>query len=166
MNSGDSLKQVLIEKINESNWWHTPPKDKNAYEKRGKFLASTWEEAFFYGRPYDEPEQVEVKNPVYGTSEKEILEQLFPGQSEELLRRVKRNDKGYESGFYDRRIELDAKMCSKAKELGFDSIVLLGSDGREYLEKNQKPPSVELNLLYPYKQSNKPYREPVTQVSA
>ena len=71
------MKKLLIQKINQSNWWHVLPRDPDAYKKRGKFLASTYLQAEFYGEPLIEPEKVKIKNPIFGFSEEEILVQLF-----------------------------------------------------------------------------------------
>jgi hypothetical protein len=56
--------QKLVEHINRKNWWHVTPVDPLAYQKRGKFLASTYSDAEFYGRPNDEPEKVFYQNTV------------------------------------------------------------------------------------------------------
>ena len=135
-------KKILINKINQSLWWHVTPKDPKAYKKRGKFFASTYTQAEFYGRPNDFPEKVEIKNPVYGTSERKILKILFPTEYRSLMSGVEYDDKEW----YDRRIKLDSKMYQKAKKLGYDAIVLLGNNGEQYLKKNKKPHSIELNL--------------------
>ena len=41
--------QRLIAHVNRKGWWHVKPADISAYEKRGKFLASSFQEAEFYG---------------------------------------------------------------------------------------------------------------------
>ncbi|RJQ33139.1 MAG: hypothetical protein C4562_01620 [Actinobacteria bacterium] len=140
------LKQTLIEKINKSEWWHVPPRDKNAYKKRGKFLASTFHQAEFYGRPNDEPESVEISNPIFGFSELEILMKLF---SANIARTLLNNlpDVGGAGGWYKERIALDAKMYKQAKCKGFDAIVLIAPSGKHSLLNNRKPNSIELNLL-------------------
>jgi len=113
------MKNILIEKINQSLWWHVPPKNPNAYKKRGRFLASTYLQAEFYGRPNIEPERVTIKNPVFGFSENEILKRLFnPAELSSIG-----NMENIESNFYKKRIALDAKMCRKARILGYDSIL-------------------------------------------
>ena len=135
-------KKILINKINQSLWWHVAPKDLTAYKKRGKFFASTYKQAEFYGRPNDIPEKVDISNPVYGISEIKILKILFPIEYRDLCFAVERGGKDW----YGRRIELDAKMYQKAKSMGYDAILLLGGNGEKYLIKNRKPHSVELNL--------------------
>lgn len=47
--------EKLVASVNRKSWWHVPPVDPDAYLKRGKFLASSFEAAEFYGRPLDEP---------------------------------------------------------------------------------------------------------------
>jgi hypothetical protein len=139
------LRNVLIEKVNKSHWWHVVPSDPKSYEKRGKFFASTYSQASFYGSPKDKPERVFIQNPLCGTSEKEILKKLFPANHKELSKEVADE----EGGWYRRRISLDSKILKKAKQNGYDAIVLIGSGGKRGLEKNRKPNSIELNILYP-----------------
>jgi len=136
------MKNILIQKINQSTWWHVPPRDPNAYKKRGKFLASTYKQAEFYGRPNDISEKVKISNPVYGTSEINILKILFPMDYKKIYASLLCDCKNR----YKRRIRLDSKMYQKAKSMGYDAIVLLGSNGDKYLMKNRKPHSIELNL--------------------
>ena len=135
------MRKLLIEKINNAHWWHVQPKDQNAYEKRGKFLASTYKQAEFYGRPSLSPEKVVVRNPLSGFSEKEILEALFgENTADKLLRNFKANDS------YKALIDLDAKMHDTAVGKGYDAIVLMTSSGRNALKTGRKPNSIELNL--------------------
>ncbi len=138
------LKKILIEKINKSNWWHVPPCDPEAYKQRGKFLASTFRQAEFYGRPNDTPYRVFINNPVCGFSEKEILKQLFPSKHRKLHSALLKETRNW----YQQRINTDARMFQKARKLGYDAIALIGSNGKKSLEKNKKPYSMELNVLY------------------
>ena len=139
-----ALKDFLIRKINAGEWWHVTPRDSDAYKKRGKFLASTYLQAEFYGRPKLEPERVEIKNPIFGFSENEILKQLFKSIELNLLEDIENAKKD----FYQKRIVLDAKMYKKAKLLGYDSIVLMTAQGKTALQKGRKPNSIELNLIH------------------
>ncbi len=136
------LKEILINKINQSLWWHVTPGDPNAYKKRGKFFASTYTQAGFYGRPNDISEKIKISNPVYGTSEINILKVLFPVDYKKLYPFILDDRKDW----YKRRIQLDSKMYQKAKSMSYDAIVLLGSNANKYLMKNRKPHSIELNL--------------------
>jgi len=138
-----ALKDFLIQLINAGEWWHVTPSDSDAYKKRGKFLASTYLQAEFYGRPKLEPERVEIKNPIFGFSENEILKQLFKSTELNLLEDIENAKKN----FYQKRIVLDAKMYKKAKLLGYDSIVLMTAQGKTALQKGRKPNSIELNLI-------------------
>jgi hypothetical protein len=65
-----SLQEHLLEKavkhVNRKKWWHVPPADPAAYSMRGKFLASNFAEAEFWGRPLDEPEKVAIAKPLVG----------------------------------------------------------------------------------------------------
>jgi len=138
-----NIKTILVEKINRSEWWHVPPSDPDAYKKRGKFLANTFLRADFYGRPNDIPDKVAIANPIYGFSERAILKKLFPNEHKKIYSRFAKPKKDW----YEYRIDVDARMARRAKELGYDAIVLMDCNGRKYLEKNRKPPSIELNLL-------------------
>src|SRR5206468_4168007 len=80
----------LIAFLNRKDWWHVPPRDLNAYRKRGKFLASTFRAAEFWGRPLDTPIRVIVKNPIIGdepTIETELLgaPSPYPGDESATL---------------------------------------------------------------------------------
>lgn len=142
------MKKILIQKINQSLWWHVPPNDKNAYKKRGKFLASTYLQAEFYGRPNIEAERVNIKNPIFGFSEVAILEQLFENEELEANLTLHADIVKADSNVYENRIALDAKMHTKAKQLGYDSLILMTEAGKVALENSRKPRSIELNLIY------------------
>ena len=139
------MEKTLIKKINQSDWWHVPPTDPKAYEKRGKFLASTYLQAEFYGRPNIMPEKVKINNPLYGFSELEILIKLFG--KKEAVRKLEILNSDTEN-WYTTRIDTDSEMHNKAKELGYDSIVLMADRGKLALENGRKPNSIELNLIY------------------
>jgi len=138
------MGDILIEKVNASDWWHVPPRDKFAYQKRGKFLASTYHQAEFYGRPNFDPERVAVSNPVFGFSEEEILRTLYGRTAKAKTLEVNDDD-----NFYEKRIALDADMFQRARSLGHDAIILICKSGKKALMQNRKPNSMELNLL-PY----------------
>jgi len=139
------MKKLLIEKINQSNWWHVLPIVPNAYKERGKFLASTYLQAEFYGKPNVEPEKVNIQNPIFGFSEEEILAHLFGKEKAgRLLDFVLQGDDEQ----YKRRITLDKKMHDRAKKLGYDSIVLMTEQGKKSLQKKRKPNSIELNVIF------------------
>ena len=142
------MGNLLVQKINKSDWWHVRPRDTNSFKKRGKFLASSYSQAEFYGRPNNAPEKIRISNPVFGFLEDEILEQLFPGDVAKIHKRFKLDIDESRDDWYEKRIQLDSKMHKRAKEMGFDSIVLLSPAGRKYIEMHQKPHSIELNLLY------------------
>ena len=143
------IGNLLVQKINKSDWWHVPPRDVASYNKRGKFLASSFLQAEFYGRPNDIPEKVKISAPVFGFTEDEILEQLFPGNVAQIRKDFKLDLEERHDDWYEKRTKLDAKMFQHAREKVFDAIVLLNPTGRKYIEKRQKPHSIELNLLYP-----------------
>jgi hypothetical protein len=129
----------LIARVNRKDWWHVPPSDPDAYEKRGKFLASTFKAAEFWGRPLDTPIRVTIKNPIIGdepTIEAELLGApcQYPGDDSPKL--------------LEWRWALDAKLKTAALAKGYDSIVLLSSLAyAKFLTEGKMPLSVELNLL-------------------
>jgi len=90
-----------------------------------------------------EPEQVKIKNPIFGFSEGEILQQLFGSKWHHYLNKVLNAG----DNFYPKRIELDVAMYKKAKSLKYDAIVLLTKAGKKALQKGRKPNSIELNLV-------------------
>lgn len=138
------MKDLIVKKINASSWWHVAPQDKNSYKKRGKFLASTYKQAEFYGKPSINPEKVEINNPIYGFSELEILAKLFRSNAQKFMDRVLVSE-GQQ--FYEERISLDAKVFEKAKKLGYDAVALMTENGKMSLQKGCKPKSIELNLV-------------------
>ncbi|MFY9751425.1 MAG: hypothetical protein WAJ92_02200 [Candidatus Acidiferrales bacterium] len=70
-----SLIEKVVRHVNRKRWWHVPPQDPVAYQKRGKFLASSFAEAEFLGRTLDEPQKVKVAHPLIG-DEPAIAKQL------------------------------------------------------------------------------------------
>ena len=62
----EAAVERIVAHVNRKQWWHVPPADPAAYSKRGKFLASSFSEAEFYGRPLDVPERVTIKMPLVG----------------------------------------------------------------------------------------------------
>src|SRR6266403_5398414 len=126
--------EKLIKHVNRKDWWHVPPADPGAYSKRGKFLASTYAEAEFYGRPLDEPQKVSIAKPVVG-DEKTIAKALgVPPQ--------------YQGMTLEQIAAHDARWKKAALKKGFDSIVLLHPKGCAQFKSNCKlPASEERNVL-------------------
>lgn len=125
----------LVRHINRKDWWHVPPADARAYQKRGKFLASTFREAEFYGRPYDNPERVIIASPLVGDND--TIEKTLIGRVE-----------SHPKISVQKRFSLDAKLCRAALLKGFDSIVLLTPMGFRALKyKGKLPRSIELNIV-------------------
>jgi len=127
--------QRLIEHVNRKNWWHVTPEDVGAYGKRGKFLASSFQEAEFYGRPGDQPEKVKITSPVIGdndTIERKLIGRVESGPEIRI----------------PERFALDAKLRRAALKRGYDSIVLMSKPGFQKFKKEGKiPRSLELNVL-------------------
>ena len=131
----------LIAHIARKSWWHVTPRDADAYQKRGKFYASTFTEAEFYGRPGD-PERVRVRRPLVG--DEEAIEATLFGRyiSSELA------CEGEES--IEERFALDARMKTAAVKRGYDAIVLMSPKGYAcYLAEGKFPRAIELNILSP-----------------
>lgn len=135
---GESQKmnslEKLIKHVNRKQWWHVPPVDPDAYQKRGKFLASTYVEAEFYGRPLNEPQRVTIAKPVVG-DEKTIAKALgVPPQ--------------YQGMTLEQIAAHDARWKKAAVKKGFDSIVLMAPKHFGIWKKTGKiPRSIELNIL-------------------
>lgn len=133
MNKG--FYEKLVAHVNRRDWWHAPPRDPDAYRKRGKFLASTFGEAEFYGRPLNEPQKVRIAQPLVGdeaTIEKTLFGKLMSDEN------IKVED----------RFKLDAKIKKAALARGYDSIVLMARKTFIEFKKNGKiPRSIELNVL-------------------
>ena len=135
----------LIKYIARKQWWHVLPQDPEAYQKRGKFLASSYDAAAFYGRPNDEPEKVIVKNPLVG-DEHHIEQHLFGYHPSASL-----PEPGTRA-FYPARMGLDAKIKTAAIKKGYDSIALMTPSAHAAYQESQKiPRSIELNVLHPGK---------------
>jgi hypothetical protein len=128
--------QKLVAHVNRKKWWHVPPVDLAAYEKRGKFLASSFAEAEFYGRPLDEPQKVTVANPLVG-DEQTIAKALgiLPQSEGMTLAEIAARD---------------LRWRNAAIEKGYDSILLMSP--KSYIEwktNGRLPRSLELNVLLP-----------------
>ena len=130
-----NYREKLIRHINRKAWWHVPPIDPRAYQKRGKFLASSFREAEFYGRPRDVPERVAISAPLVGDDQ--FIETMLIGRVESSpLMSV------------PKRLALDGKLCRAARNKGFDSIVLLTTKSFSALrEGGAVPRSIELNVV-------------------
>jgi hypothetical protein len=132
-----ALHKRLIAHVNRKNWWHVPPHDPAAYEKRGKFLASSFREAEFWGRPLDEPQKVCIAQPLIG--DEETIENTLFGK------RVSDESIGM-----DDRFALVIKIKAAALAKGYDSIVLMAPKAFSEFKKNAKMPrSLELNVFIP-----------------
>jgi hypothetical protein len=136
-----AYRDALIARINRKDWWHVPPSDPRAYDKRGKFYASTFREGEFWGRPGDVPERVMIHKPVIG-DEPYVYRALF-GKPVKLL-------SVEHPGILEWRWKLDARMKRAALAKGFDAIVILSPSGFKKLRTQGKlPRSIELNVLNP-----------------
>lgn len=124
----------LVAHVNRKNWWHVPPVDPDAYKKKGKFLASSFAAAEFYGRPLDDPQKVKVARPIVG-DERTIARALrIPAQREGMsLERIAAHD---------------ARWRNAALRKGFDAILLMAPKCfAEWKASGKIPRSLELNIL-------------------
>ncbi len=120
--------------VNRKQWWHVPPVDPDAYRKRGRFLASSFAEAEFYGRPLDEPQKVSIANPLIG-DEQAISKALgIPPQDDGMtLKQIAAHD---------------AKWRDAARKKGYDAILLMSPKCfAEWKAVGKIPRSLELNIL-------------------
>lgn len=115
--------EKLVRRINRKDWWHVPPVDPTSYRKRGKFLASTYRAAEFWGGPNDTPERAVVKNPLIG--DEETIERTLPGRYESNTWPDIDEDIAMGGPFAERRYALDAKLYEAGRVQGYDAIVLL-----------------------------------------
>jgi hypothetical protein len=130
----NSVINRIIAHVNRKAWWHVPPQDPMAYSKRGKFFASSFSEAEFYGRPLDAPQRVLIAKPLVG-DEQAIAKVLgIPPQHAGMsLEEIAAHDVLWR----------DAALAK-----GFDSIVLMTPKAFAHLTSDGKlPRSLELNLL-------------------
>jgi hypothetical protein len=126
----------LIAFVNRKNWWHVPPVNPKAYSKRGKFLASSFGEAEFWGRPLDKPQKVIVAKPLIG--------------DERTISRVLRIPPQHDDMTLKQIAAHDALWRNAAVKKGFDSIVLMAPKCfSEWKMRGKIPRSTELNILEP-----------------
>jgi len=129
------LYERIVAHVNRKSWWHVPPVDPNAYRKRGKFLASSFGEAEFWGRPLDDPQRVTVAMPIVG--DEETIERGLFGKTVST-----------EDISVPQRFRLDAEMKKAALAKGYDSILLMSPRSFVRFKSTGKiPRSLELNIL-------------------
>jgi hypothetical protein len=130
-----AMYERIVAHVNRKLWWHVPALDPNAYCSRGKFLASSFGEAEFWGRPLNDPQKVTVKALLVG-DEATIEKKLFGRRvsTEELT--------------IDQRFKLDARMKRAALAKGYDSILLMARRTFcTFISTGKIPRSLELNIL-------------------
>ena len=115
--------------------------DPAAYQKRGKFLASSFAEAEFYGRPLDEPERPKVAKPLIGSES--VVRRMLLGE----IIRFPEDDEG---NVLEKRFALDARIKNAALAQGYDSIVIMHPKCYTQFKRTGKiPRMLELNILSP-----------------
>jgi len=131
----NDLYRRLVAHVNGKIWWHVVPFDPKAYRKRGKFLASSFREAMFWGRPLDEPQRVAVAKPLVG-DEATIERELFGKRLSHCEITM------------DQRFALDARMKRAATAKGYDSILLMAPKPfAKFRSSGRIPRNLELNIL-------------------
>ena len=101
----------LVAHVNRKQWWHVPPVDPDAYNKRGKFYSVSFAAAEFWGRPLDDPERAKIAKPLVGDDETLARVLGIPPQHDGMsLKRIATHD---------------AKWRNAALKKGFDAIVLM-----------------------------------------
>lgn len=130
----NSVVKGIVAHVNRKAWWHVPPHDPMAYSKRGKFFASSFREAEFYGRPLDVPERVVIAKPLVG--------------DEQAIAKVLGIPPQHDGMGLEEIAEHDVLWRNAALAKGFDSIVLMTPKAFTRLTSDGKlPRSLELNLL-------------------
>jgi hypothetical protein len=129
-----ALYEKLIAHVNRKAWWHVPPLDPEAYSKRGKFYASTYSEAEFYGRPNDSPERVGIERPLVGDERAISIALATPPQHRGMT--------------LEEIAAHDARWRNAALARGYDSIALMSAQGfSKFRASGKLPRSMELNIL-------------------
>jgi hypothetical protein len=135
----------LIEQVNRRKWWHSPPRDSASYRKRGVFLASSYRECEFYGRPLDEPVEVKISKPLVGTEEN-IIKSLYGKESRQMdaYRALAGN---LDVDILKVRFQLDADLFEVAKGKGYDAIVVVAEKNTFQVKQGKLPRKAELNVF-------------------
>lgn len=128
------LVEKTIQHVNRKDWWHVPPTDPNAYKKRGRFLASSFAEAEFWGRPLDEPQRVTIARPLVG--------------DEQTISKTLGVSPQHEGMTLEQIAAIDAKWRRAALAKGYDSILVMAPKSFASFRATGKiPRSLELNIL-------------------
>jgi len=135
----------LTEQVNRKKWWHSPPRDIASYKKRGIFLASSYVECEFYGRPLDEPVKVHISNPLVGT-EVNIIENLF-GKCSPQMDAYRTLAGNINIDVMKVRFQLDADLFKAAKVKGYDAIVVIAEKNASAVKQGKLPRKAELNVF-------------------
>ena len=124
----------LVAHINRKQWWHVPPVERDAYEKRGKFFSSSFAEAEFWGRPLDKPQKVTIKKPLVGDERRIARVLAIPAQQDGMT--------------LEQIAAHDARWRNAALTKGYDAIVLMTPKCfLEWKTNGKMPRSLELNVL-------------------
>src|SRR5690606_20636330 len=91
-------------------WWRTAI-NKKALKERGIFLASSFRDAEFYGRPLDTPFKVSIEKPLFG-DEKHVMKQLDLGFPEQDIT-------------VENLLKMEATKMHIASNKGFDCIAIV-----------------------------------------
>ena len=141
------MKKALTftDQLNKRKWWHSPPADKKTYKKRGIFLASSYKECEFYGRPLDEPIKVNVSNPLVDTEEN-LIRLLFGNNSSQMVA-YNALINGNAKEPLKVRFKLDKDLFKTAKNKNYDAIAVVSEKRLENIKNRKLSKSIELNIL-------------------
>lgn len=131
----------LIARVNSKFWWRTCLPSNYALRRRGLFLAATFADAEFYGKPLDTPFVARVSNPY--VTDNDSMELDFRG----FL------DSGPPHGSWNRFYRWwsarDAAFRSIAVARGFDSIIVMSQIAFVAFRTTGKlPRKMELNIFH------------------
>lgn len=129
----DTDRAKLIKNINSRKWYHVPPSEGDAaYAKRGKFMAGSYRNAEFYGRPLNEAQRAKVTDPLVGT-EDEIAKELgiSPQREGMSLKEIAAHDR---------------KWALEALNQGYDAIVTVGKKAMDKFRDSGKLPGEDMEI--------------------
>lgn len=125
----------VIDKLNKKDWFHGAPENpEEAYAHRGKFMASSYRDAEFYGKPDLDPHKLSIKNPLIG-GEQEIAKKLgIPPQKDGMT--------------YEEMKAHDRKWALEAKKQGYDAIVMASQpEVDKFMDGGRMPRHMEVQDL-------------------
>lgn len=129
--------KTIADKINKRVWWRTVIVDRDAISERGLFLASSFRDAEFYGRPRDKKFRVKIEKPLIGTSE--IIEKKLFGEKKFDWEKINISE----------IMATEKRIKKVAEKLGYDSIAyfLSKKEYQNYQVNGRMPVHIELTVF-------------------